>query len=523
MTTVHATAPPITLVVESGPALANVGPLPHGDWHLGRAPENDVALINAAVSRQHALLAVVNGRWTLRDLDSTQGSFVNGHRLVANSDTHLIAGDHVRIGPWTLRVRFDSATDAVPASVRRPTIIGSVPQQRLRALFALAHTAQNADDENELLGALCRDLGDSLAYDRVALLRLNDTRVQVCAVHARDTQAEQRPYSTTLMRAAEPEQPALLESIAAGDLGASLIANPVAHALCIQLTGVVEPTWLYLDRAEPFADSDGSVFAYVEAAARIAALAISHRDGVRAAAAHERLAAELSQARVLQTQLCASRAGRLGELDYAFSTEPGAGMCGDFVDVLRANDGAVWCMVGDVVGHGTAAAMLMATALAILRSECRRSDSAAAVADHLSAELARVLAQGQFITLWLARIDHDGRVAIVDAGHGQCWHRDATRQVTLLTLRGHPPIGVLTDTRHQAEHLMLEAGDGLVVATDGFTDAMVGANAGAAFADAINATASANEVVVHLGTMLHVDNRRDDASVLVLFRDVAPR
>ena len=189
----------------------------------------------------------------------------------------------------------------------------------------------------------------------------------------------------------------MLESIAPAEMGASLIAHPVAHAVCIRLSGVAEPTWLYLDRAEPFRDQDGSVLAYIEAAARIAALAIAHREGLHAAAERERLAAEQSQARRVQTQLCASRNGRASDIDYAFSTEPGAGMCGDFIDVLAARDGAVWCFVGDVVGHGSAAALLMATALAILRSECRRSTSPAAVADHLAAELATVLAPGQFI------------------------------------------------------------------------------------------------------------------------------
>ena len=97
---------------------------------------------------------------------------------------------------------------------------------------------------------------------------------------------------------------------------------------------VAEPTWLYLDRAEPFRDQDGSVLAYIEAAARIAALAIAHREGLHAAAERERLAAEQSQARRVQTQLCASRNGRASDIDYAFSTEPGAGMCGDFDSVI---------------------------------------------------------------------------------------------------------------------------------------------------------------------------------------------
>ena len=518
-----APVPAITLTIAAGPPRAEIGPLAKGIWRIGRAPENDVVLVEVAVSRLHAELRPIDGRWHLRDLDSTQGTFVNATRSPAQVDVLLVAGDHLRIGPWTFVVRLaDASAAAVPASLRRPMTIGSVPQQRLRALFALAHTAQSADDDTGLLAALCRDLGDSLAYDRVALLREDAERVHAVALHTRQPGAAQRAFSTTLLRAAEPEAPAVLESIAPAELGASLIANPVAHVLCIRLVGVAEPTWLYLDRAEPFADSDGSVLAYVEAAARIAALAISHRDGLRAMAERERLAADLAQARAVQKQLCASRSDRAGAIDYAFSTEPGSGMCGDFVDVLQARDGAVWCIVGDVVGHGAAAAMLMATALAILRSECRRSGNAAVVADHLATELAHVLAKGQFITLWLARIERDGRTEVVDAGHGQCWLRDRHRQLSRPQLRGHPPIGVLADARHESERLMLAVGDCLVVATDGYSDALQEPEVDAAFTRAISDASTPGDVVARIRTAINPDRCRDDASVLVLARQVPP-
>ncbi|HQW80263.1 MAG: SpoIIE family protein phosphatase [Rhodanobacteraceae bacterium] len=504
---------PISLALESGPSRADIGPLPLGEHRIGRAPENEIQLTDIAVSRQHALLSVVDGRWCLTDVGSTQGTHLNAQRLAAQTAMPLHPDDRVRIGPWTFIVRAGRAAhEPIPSALHRPSTIGSVPQLRLRALFTLVHTAQHAGDEGTLLSTLCRDLGNSLAYDRVALLRGDIEQITVAALHARDG-VTNRTFSTTLMHAAEPEAPAVLESIAPADMGASLIAQPVAHAVCIRLNGVAEPTWLYLDRAEPFRDQDGSVLAYIEAAARIAALAISHREGLHAAAERERLAAEQSQARRVQTQLCASRNGRAGTLDYAFSTEPGAGMCGDFIDVLVARDGAVWCFVGDVVGHGSAAALLMATALAILRSECRRSDSPASVADHLAAELASVLAPGQFITLWLARIDHRAdRIDIVDAGHGQAWLHGRGGLVHRLQLIGHPPIGVLPDARFQSESQSFAPGSVVVIATDGFTEGLVDQD--------VTGTIPTDHVATRMLARLCAQHRAgdDDASVLVLAR-----
>lgn len=509
-------APPLVLAIAAGPAREDIGPLQSGDWHLGRAPENDVVLVDLAVSRQHALVGWNGSRWYLRDLDSTHGTWLNEQRVAAGQELPVVAGDRIRIGPWTLLVRIGGTrAEPLPASLRRPATVGSVPQQRLRALFALAHTAQHAEDEVDLFAALCHDLGSSLVYDRVALLRGEVESVQVLAVHAR-MDVDDRPYSTTLLRSAEPEAPAVLESIAAGDLGDSLVASPVAHAVCIRLSGVSDPTWLYLDRAEPFRDQDGNVLAYVEAAARIAALAIAHRDGLRAAAERERLMAERAQARRVQQQLCASRAGQVGAFEFAFSTEPGDGMCGDFIDVVEARDGAVWCFVGDVVGHGTAAALLMATALAVLRSECRRAVSPARVADHLAAELAGVLAPGQFITLWLARIDATGAAEVVDAGHGQCWIARPDGQVVAATLSGHPPVGVVAGLQHTAEALEIPAGTRWIVATDGYSESLRDPDVRDACLVELARPARATGTLAALRRL--APRSDDDASLLVLVR-----
>ena len=510
------TVPPLTLAIESGPPRGHVGPLAAGDYRVGRAPENEIQLIDLAVSRQHARLAVVDGRWCLRDLDSTHGTQLNAARLVPEQDVVLTAEDRIRIGPWTFVVRLARAPDEpVPAALHRPSTIGSVPQLRLRALFALVQSAGEAEDEQALLAALCRDLGASLAYDRVAVLRGDVDAIEVASMQAREGSAG-RAFSTTLLRAAEPDEPAVLESIAPAELGASLVATPVAHALCFRLGGVRHPTWLYLDRAEPFRDRDGSVLAYVDAAARIAALALAHREGLVAAAERERLVAERAQARRVQQQLCASRAGRIGAFDMAFSTEPGDGMCGDFIDVVAARDGALWGFVGDVVGHGTAAALLMATALAVLRSECRRSASPAQVADHLAAELAPVLAPGQFLTLWLVRVAADGHADVVDAGHGQCWIARADGAVEAVTLQGHPPIGVLPDARHVAERLLFAPGERWIVATDGYSESLADPAVRTACRDLLAHPASASDTLSALRRLAHRND--DDASLLVLER-----
>jgi ABC-type multidrug transport system ATPase subunit len=68
---------------------------------LGRDPESDVWLNDPAVSRQHATVKPgTRGGCVVADLNSSGGSFVNGHRF----DTHeLTVGDRLQIGPFTFQ------------------------------------------------------------------------------------------------------------------------------------------------------------------------------------------------------------------------------------------------------------------------------------------------------------------------------------------------------------------------------------------------------------------------------------
>ena len=70
---------------------------------LGRGADCDVMLKSTHVSRHHALLVFVNGRWMARDLDSSNGTYLNRHRL-GISDVH--AGDVLRFGENGPKVRI---------------------------------------------------------------------------------------------------------------------------------------------------------------------------------------------------------------------------------------------------------------------------------------------------------------------------------------------------------------------------------------------------------------------------------
>jgi hypothetical protein len=71
------------------------------DLVIGRHPDCDIVLARPAVSRRHARLTYRDGAWIVEDLDSTNGTVVNGARV---GRCRLHAGDQLVIGDTRLVV-----------------------------------------------------------------------------------------------------------------------------------------------------------------------------------------------------------------------------------------------------------------------------------------------------------------------------------------------------------------------------------------------------------------------------------
>lgn len=67
----------------------------------------DHGAIDAGVSRRHALLRRQNETIVLVDLNSANGTFLNGQRIVSNEPRILRDGDEVRLGRLVLRASFE--------------------------------------------------------------------------------------------------------------------------------------------------------------------------------------------------------------------------------------------------------------------------------------------------------------------------------------------------------------------------------------------------------------------------------
>lgn len=144
---------------------------------------------------------------------------------------------------------------------------------------------------------------------------------------------------------------------------------------------------------------------------------------------------------------------------------------GDFYDWQRLPSGAVSLTVGDVMGKGLSAALLMATARAVLRAlvgDRRPGEIMQRTAAALDADLGR---SGAFVTLFHAQVDtQSGTMRYVDAGHGYVLLRRMNGTVEELKPWGLP-LGIDSEERYHEGCISLDPGDTLVVYSDGLAEA----------------------------------------------------
>jgi DNA-binding CsgD family transcriptional regulator len=103
---------------------------------IGRAEDNDVVLAeDSQVSRVHAVLDRLGAGWSVRDVGSSNGTFLNGKRL--SGETRLDPGDEIRLGRTRIVLRGSPSAGKPPATEATVLPPQLTPRERdvLMALF----------------------------------------------------------------------------------------------------------------------------------------------------------------------------------------------------------------------------------------------------------------------------------------------------------------------------------------------------------------------------------------------------
>ena len=129
-----------TLVVDGGPDDGKTIPIGESGLTLGRLPENQIVVNEPGVSRKHAEIGRTDSGIYVRDLGSTNGTFVNNEGL-GTSQRLLKDGDEIRLASGESFLVF--------RDVAAGTVVLKIDQPIPASAAALAAVPASSDDEDE--------------------------------------------------------------------------------------------------------------------------------------------------------------------------------------------------------------------------------------------------------------------------------------------------------------------------------------------------------------------------------------
>jgi sigma-B regulation protein RsbU (phosphoserine phosphatase) len=200
-------------------------------------------------------------------------------------------------------------------------------------------------------------------------------------------------------------------------------------------------------------------------------------DMVAGLAERDRMKQSLSLAMEIQQNLLPAQSPELpgvrisAQSDYCDET---GGDYYDFIDLVELPGRKLGIAVGDITGHGIAAALLMASARAVLRSQAAmHGEDIPSLLTEMNRSLARDAGGGRFMTLFYGVLDAEDRtLRYCSAGHDPAmWLRARTGEFCELPNTGLP-LGVLDEATYSLSgpHV-IEDDDLLIIGTDGIWEA----------------------------------------------------
>jgi serine phosphatase RsbU (regulator of sigma subunit)/predicted enzyme related to lactoylglutathione lyase len=220
-----------------------------------------------------------------------------------------------------------------------------------------------------------------------------------------------------------------------------------------------------------FKDVDGNSFTLVSFDEITHAVETQRRLAAEKVESERRAAQELEIAWRVQAKLFPQTLPRFKTLECAGLCIPARKVGGDYYDILDLGRDRFALIVGDVVGKGIAAALLMANLQANLRSQCAIAfDQPQRLLRSVNQLFADNIADSSYATLFFAEYDdHTGRLRYANCGHlpALLLRADGTIEYLASTAT---VVGLFKEWDCAIEERQILPGDTLVLYTDGVTE-----------------------------------------------------
>ena len=239
---------------------------------------------------------------------------------------------------------------------------------------------------------------------------------------------------------------------------------------------VTRPVAELASTADRLANGDFSARADVHSRDEIGQLGKTFNDMVPKLVDQMRMSKSLEVAKEVQQHLLPDCSPEIAGMDVCAQSVYCDETGGDYFDFIPSNTNPhqLGIAVGDVTGHGIAAALLMATSRAILRTRLRQGGELADIFNDVNQQLSADASGGRFMTMFYLLADADSRTLYwTNAGHDPAITYDLkTGEFGKLDVDGGIPLGVSDDWNYKsATGQVSPNGQIIVIGTDGIWEA----------------------------------------------------
>ncbi len=473
---------------------------------IGRSPNAHIQLTDRSISRHHAKITRLEDGFIIEDLDSSQGTVVNGLPVTVS---HLRPGDEVRIGANAFRfedapltnvatadfsIAFEDTTPltgdslksnptAVPLEPTPPPDAGVVDSLnlRLQAMMAAARLTCSAEDPRRVLRqvmSICLEIFP--AADR-ALVAVPDREKRTLVIQALTTREGvtdrrfhlSRQVLTHVLGTGRP-------MIVGGPFGTAM-DRPMTDTTQVELPIMVAPLTMrgerlglvYVDGLNE-AIFTGEDLVALDSLAHLVAQVLKTAQLNAELLRQSRNEQDHTSAREVQKRFLPRGVPKMPGFSFVAHYDPCRNVGGDLYDFIELDTSRVGIVIGDVSGKGFAAALVMAWVTSQIRVAAHQEKSPTAVMARINNALLETRQDELFVTLLYGVLDRwTMRLAFCNAGHmPPLVYRAAERRVEVVEDGAGLPVGLVPKATFEEGRLQLGPGDTTLFFSDGVTEAV---------------------------------------------------
>ena len=480
---------PRELLIHTPDGKTRTLPLDRDRFTVGRSSASELCYPeDAGLSRQHLALEKVGETWTVRDLNSKNGTFVNGNRIT--EPFSLGADDRVTAGHLTISfaeklspsmntvVFVEGASTTTPSTTVVASLQGVLNQEKeieggaqMRALIRVGRELSGNLPLADLFNLIMNLSIDAVGAARGVLMTLEGEELVVRAARGEGFRISSAVRDRVIKeKASLLVRDARLDEAFAGRM--SIVQQQIRSMLAAPLqTDDRVIGLIYLDSPHLVHEFTKDDLNLLTVMANVAAIRIEHTRLAEVEQAERMFAKELEQAAEIQSKLLPVCAPSVPGVDLAGYNAPCRTVGGDYYDFLTYSDGRVAVLVGDVAGKGMPAALLMSSLQARVQVLFDEPGDLAPLVSRLNRIINSNCPANRFISFFIGVLDpKTGELTYVNAGHNPPLVARHDGTVDKLDCTGLI-LGILPAARYEHRSVTLELGDAVVLFSDGVTEA----------------------------------------------------